>query len=216
MSDWQTQHRQVINDFLQYMNQRTSDYILKGGTALMMCYQLDRFSEDIDLDSKNKSAIKGIVDNFCKEYGYSYHVEIGTDTVKRFMIHYRDESKPLKVEISYRSREINPEDVVVKNGITVYRINRLAYMKCNAYNSRDKIRDLYDIVFICKNYDHELSEDVRGILCDAFQYKGLEQFDYLVATQSDKLIDNDKLANDILEVFDKFGLICETEYEEEL
>jgi predicted nucleotidyltransferase component of viral defense system len=209
MKNWQIKHGKVINDFLQFMNSKTDDYILKGGTALMTCYQLDRFSEDIDLDSKNKNLIKNIVETFCKQYDYPYRIAKDTDTVKRFMIHYTDGLKPLKIEISYRSRNINKNDIDKINGISVYKINRLAYMKCNAYNSRDKIRDLYDITFICKNYYNQLSDDVKGFVCDAFQYKGLEQFDYLIATQSDELIDNDKLAEDILDVYDKLGLIAE-------
>ena len=41
-------HFSVICDFLDYLNNKTSDFILKGGTSLMVCYKLDRFSEDID------------------------------------------------------------------------------------------------------------------------------------------------------------------------
>ena len=43
-------HKKVIIDFLNYLNSQTDQFILKGGTALMLCYGLNRFSEDIDLD----------------------------------------------------------------------------------------------------------------------------------------------------------------------
>lgn len=52
MSDWREQHGVVISLFLKYLNSQTDDFVLKGGTALMTCYKLDRFSEDIDLDGK--------------------------------------------------------------------------------------------------------------------------------------------------------------------
>ena len=39
MSDnWQIKHKEVIQDFLIYLNNKTEDFALKGGTALMECY----------------------------------------------------------------------------------------------------------------------------------------------------------------------------------
>ncbi len=166
--DWRESHGKVIHDFLQCLNKQTDAYVLKGGTSLMMCYNLDRFSEDIDLDSTNKSRIKKIVESFCVENGYSY------------------------------------------------RINKIATMKSSAYAARDKIRDLYDVVFICKNYFSELSDDVKGFIKEVLQYKGLEQFDYLIHTQKDELIDADKLAEDFLDVFDMLGLMVDREQKEEI
>lgn len=206
-------HKLVIDDFLQYMNQKTNDYILKGGTSLMECYGLDRMSEDIDLDSTNKNTISTIVDSFCKERGYTYNVNKDTDTVKRYMIHYDPDedltrnAKPLKVEISYRKRIIAQEDYCIKNGIAVYNIDQIAIMKENAFSQRDKLRDLYDIVFICKNYKNQLPKPVINMIQNGFEHKGLEYFDYITQTQQDDLIDTDKLANDLLDVFDDFGLI---------
>lgn len=46
-----------------------------------MCYNLDRFSEDIDLDSTNKN-IKKYIDNFCKKNNFQYNIAKDTDTVK--------------------------------------------------------------------------------------------------------------------------------------
>ena len=80
-------------------------------------------------------------------------------------------------------------------------------MKINAYNNRDKIRDLYDIVFIMKNYKEQIPELLIEQLRDSFQYKGLEQFDYLIKTQDDSLLDKDMLAENLLEIFDDLGLI---------
>ncbi len=204
-------HKTVIDDFLQYMNEKTHDYILKGGTSLMECYGLDRMSEDIDLDSVNKEKILEIVDSFCKSRGYTYNVNKDTDTVKRYMIHYDQNegeiAKPLKVEISYRKRAISPEDYQIRNGITVYNIDQIAIMKENAFSQRDKIRDLYDIVFICKKYKDQLDRNILNMIRDGFENKGLEYFDYITQTQKDELIDVDKLASDLLDVFDDFGLI---------
>ena len=214
------QHRNVIHDFLRYMNGVTHHYILKGGTSLMECYGLDRMSEDIDLDSTDKETIRTVLEKFCKDRGYSYNVNKDTDTVKRFMVHYQKdeglEANPLKVEVSYRRREISHDEFCEINGITVYNIDRIASMKENAFASRDKIRDLYDVVFICKRYWDELSGSTRNIIRDGFENKGLEYFDYITATQHDVLIDPDKLGDDLLDVFDRFGLITGKETEQEI
>ncbi|MCD8028231.1 MAG: hypothetical protein LUF02_06150 [Erysipelotrichaceae bacterium] len=88
-------------------------------------------------------------------------------------------------------------------------------MKLNAYTNRDKIRDLYDIVFISKNYWDCLSDFAKGMLKDSLGFKGLEQFDYLMMYQEDELINKDKLSNDFLELFDKLGLLAKPTEEDE-
>ena len=70
----QEKHGKVIDDFLKDLSTTQKDaFILKGGTALLKCYGLDRFSEDIDLDGTKKN-IKEFVDKFCKKYGYEYRI----------------------------------------------------------------------------------------------------------------------------------------------
>lgn len=209
LKEWQKAHYAVISDFLKLLNAVTSDFILKGDTSLMMCYNFDRFSEDIDLDAQrgNKN-IEGIIVEFCKRRNYSYNVNKDTDTVKRFMIHYTEQySKPLKVEISYRRKHIDKDEITNINGIEVYTINSLCYMKSSAYQARDKIRDLYDVCFLCNNYWESLSEGAVNALRTSVEYKGIEQFDYIIRVQSDELIDKEKLADDFLKMYDKLGLL---------
>lgn len=67
--DWRKPHYNVIVDFLSYLNSISGSYVLKGGTALMLCYGLTRFSEDIDLDGFDEG-IEDIVSNFCSSRGY--------------------------------------------------------------------------------------------------------------------------------------------------
>ena len=170
-----------------------------------MCYNLDRFSEDIDLDSTNKN-IKKYIDNFCKKNNFQYNIAKDTDTVKRFKIHYGDDNRFLKIEVSYRRKELN--SITTINGIKVYDINQLAIMKAAAYTGRDKIRDFYDICFICKNYFEELHQDVKNVIANAIEYKGIEQYDYIVKDQQDDLIDEKKLLTDFLLVCDKLGIFA--------
>ena len=197
----------VISAFLKHINRSSESLILKGGTSLMCCYGLDRFSEDIDLDSRNTD-IKPFVDSFCRDNNFQYRVAKYTDTVKRCFIHYGNEGHPLNIETSYRlSSQQYSNDVTKINGITTYSIAALLEMKLNAYENRDKIRDLYDITFIVSNYFNMLdSRDIRR-LSNALSMKGLEHFDYLITTQSDDLINSNILVDRYLEILKRLEMI---------
>ena len=214
MSDWRKQHREVIISFIRYLNDNTDKFTLKGGTALYLCYNLDRFSEDIDLDGSEKG-LTALVENFCLENGYSYRVAKDTDTVERCMVNYGNTGKPLKIEASYRRREIPAEETEIINGIRVYGIEPLCVMKVNAYAGRDKIRDLYDVTFIYNNYFNRLSPQTIALVRGSVEHKGIAQFDYVVRNQPDELIDIDKLADDFLKMYDRLGLLLD-ENEREL
>ncbi len=41
--------------------------VLKGGTALLLCYGLDRFSEDLDFDAPKKFKIAGRVEKILSQ-----------------------------------------------------------------------------------------------------------------------------------------------------
>lgn len=213
MKDWRVEHKKTIDSFLGYLNKVSEDFILKGGTALLTCYGLDRFSEDIDLDGKNTN-IESIVKDFCTSNSFTYRIGKDTDTAKRYFINYGNVSKPLKVEVSFRRKQINNDETEKINGILVYDIDTLCRMKTNAYSSRDKIRDLYDITFICNNYYDRLSSQTVLQMQDALGYKGIEQFDYILKVQRDELIDENKLAADFLLMFDKLGILYDEKEKE--
>ncbi len=203
---WTSQHKNMIHDFLLYLNHRSKQYILKGGTALMMCYELDRFSEDIDLDGLDKYEIKNIINDYSHQHNLNYRISKDIDTTKRFFLHY-DNIKPLKIEVSYRRKYIDISHYHKMNDIIVYNINELASMKAIAYSGRDKIRDLYDLSFICNRYWKQLSNEVQSIIRTTVEYKGIEQFDYLINIQEDELINNDKLVVDFLNMYNKLDLL---------
>lgn len=119
---------------------------------------------------------------------------------------------PLKFEVSFRSIILN-SDCTKINGIKVYSINKLMNLKLNAYNTRDTIRDLYDITFIAKHYWDSLTPEIKSNLNESLHYKGLEHFDYILYTSNDNLIDKDKLTVDFLELINKFNLAQKDELE---
>ncbi len=209
-NSWRFAHKKTIDDFLSFLNKKTDQYILKGGTALLTCYGLNRFSEDIDLDGKKKDIIS-LVDEFCKKHGYTYRIGKDTDTVKRCFVNYGNNGRPLKVEASFRRKDFADAEIRNINGIIVYSINDLCLQKASAYAQRDKIRDLFDLTFITNNFYNELNPFVRSALRSSIEYKGLQQFDYVVKDQPDELIDVDVLAENFLEMFDKLGILSDEE-----
>ncbi|MDR0950182.1 MAG: nucleotidyl transferase AbiEii/AbiGii toxin family protein [Candidatus Ancillula sp.] len=213
--NWQEKHGEVIKAFLVFLNQRSDGFVLKGGTSLSQCYGLNRFSEDIDLDIKH-GKIENHVKTFCEQMGYSYRLSKNSSFTERCFIDYGNDQHPLKVEASSRRKEIPGSEIEVINGINVYSINRIAIGKIGAYNQRDKIRDLFDISFIVNNYLDSLSSDTQDMLVDAFQYKGLDQFDYLTHNNDDPLIDSNKLAESLLLAYEKLGLLYTEEEKEEM
>lgn len=205
-------HRKAIETVLHGLNsQDTNPFILKGGTALMECYGLDRFSEDIDLDAHHASVpakrFFNTLEQICKANGYQCRQAKATPYVQRAFITYGDPNTPLKVEVSHREKIVDQQSVIMRNGIVTYTISKLCVLKATAYLSRDKIRDLYDLTFISEKYFDQLSPEAKDVLTTAFEYNNLEQFDYLVRTQHDPLIDTSRLQDRCLAMMDKLGLL---------
>ena len=94
----------------------------------------------------------------------------------------------------------------------MYNIESILQMKLAAYQGRDKLRDLFDIVFIFNNYFNDLSEATLAVAREAFTYKGLEQYEFLIKDQQDEFINNDDLMEHFLIVWDKLGLTKQPEY----
>lgn len=203
---WKEKHKQVIEQIIEGINNRSTDYILKGGTALMLCYDLTRFSEDIDLDSTDRQTIFVIVKHLCEVNNYLCRIAKQTETVSRIMINYGG-NKPLKVEVSHRRAFIPEEEICIRYGIRVYRLNNLAVLKANAYAQRDKLRDLFDICYLVNNKYSDLDTATRSVIRTTVEYKGFEQFDYITREQSDDLIDNGQLASDFIDMYNNLGLL---------
>ena len=209
-------HLAAIRTVLSALNEKKDNpYVLKGGTALSLCYGLNRFSEDIDLDCAGRTSrtsrffreLAAVAD---REGFFLRHAK-DTATTGRVFLDYGNSGRPLKIEVSYRRADIAEGLVCRRNGILVYTLDELASLKAGAYLGRDKIRDLYDICFLCTHYFDHLSEGTKVQFREAFTCKDLEQFDYLIANQRDELIDPDVLADMCLNSFDRLGLLSAEE-----
>lgn len=209
LEGWQRAHKAVEEAFLRF-NRGEIDAVLKGGTALMLCYDLDRFSEDLDFDALSpRFDLSKLVKRFCDEYGYEWFNEKNADTVALCMIHYGGE-KPLKIEVSYRRNSIDENETITKNGILTYKVQTLAMMKLNAYMGRDKLRDLLDVCFLINNHWCDFSPELQNMFRYTLAQKGLEQFDAVISEQSDNLIDPDKLAESFLLAYETIDPKTET------
>lgn len=204
-------HGEIIKDFVLFLNSVSDRFVLKGGTSLVLCYGLTRFSEDIDLDGFDKDSFYRVVGDFIKEYSSKYkclycRIVEDSGTLKRVLIHYGGE-KPLKVEVSYRGKVYPQYNICSIKGILVYNIESLMCLKINAFSGRDKLRDLYDIVFIYLNYKKSLSSGTIFSLKNAICYKGVDYVDYLLKTQKDDLIDSNVLADCFMKMYYDLGLV---------
>lgn len=191
-------HLALMRNFLVWLNQQTSDFVLKGGTALMLCYNLGRFSEDIDLDALNvRKNILPFITSFCKLNKLNFRIAKDTNTTKRCIVHYLvgNEEATLKIETSYRSQngELLRSLSVPCNNILVYNINELFKLKLNAFFGRDKIRDIYDVLYTYKLYKNVLYVEARSDLFRALSTKSLDAILETIAQQSDPLIDATQL-----------------------
>lgn len=152
--------------------------VLKGGTALLLCYGLDRFSEDLDFDLEHPITTHMNVKSLCLEAVKLVNKRgLGarlarfsepkkTSTTHRcrpvFRIAGQAADFPIRIEISSRQAPA-VEDVAVVEGIKVYvpdciaRHKLVASVKNPENQFRTAARDLHDLAFIASHLESELS-----------------------------------------------------------
>lgn len=209
LEEWQINHENVMKEFLDALNQKTDSLVLKGGTAIIACYGSPRFSNDMDFDSTHRKIID-FAKKFAASKGYGIRIAKNTEKVQRVFLDYGDKKHPLKIEVSFRRNEFEKDSITKVDGISVYTVDELAQMKALAYQGRDKIRDVYDLCYLCNNFEEQISKRTFSIVRTVLSFKGLDNFDYIVQTQKDDLIDPDELAASFLKLYDKVGLLYDS------
>lgn len=152
--------------------QKEKPLILKGGTALMLAYGLNRFSEDLDFDIAQTFTGKGTI-NLQHTLEKALPVEFKlidinlkkyTEKVSRYMLYYNDletqNLNTLKIEISYRTPVVD-SDIYHKNNMKFLSIEKIASFKIGALldsdiQERTKARDLFDAHFLLANYQQQI------------------------------------------------------------
>lgn len=183
MSNWKNERIQFMRAIAQEASQAAKDaLILKGGTALLLAYKSNRFSEDMDFDAKRPVDLSRSIELAaakCKIKLQSIILKKDTATTRRYMIHYGAErsegSYPLKIECSFRqAAAIEDNQVVTIDGMRVYKLEKLAEQKINAFVSRETARDIYDVYFLLKHYPEAISAAMVEQLQQNIQTRGID------------------------------------------
>jgi len=167
----QQAHVAIMQAVLQVIQE--TPLVLKGGTALLLCYGLDRFSEDLDFDAPKKLNLESRIEHALRPATESLRLTRtkDTDSVQRYRMEYASGGTGgrLKIEVSCRDT-INDDDVVLRSGIRTYRPSCLIAQKLRALAGRTAARDLYDIHFLAKSFREEWAADsvahLRDLLAD--------------------------------------------------
>jgi len=203
--------RRLHVDIMRAISLDLSDLpmVLKGGTALLLCYGLNRFSEDLDFDSPRKFHISGRIERILSQKSTSHELKIvkDTETVQRIKSHYHGVSgdRLLKIETSFRSQP-DESQVTVIDGIRTYKIASLIEQKTDALTHRTAARDLFDMVFLAKNYLSDFSQNVKTRLAVLVQdIDALEQR-FEDAFEEDEILSNKDLSALILELSESLSI----------
>jgi predicted nucleotidyltransferase component of viral defense system len=131
--------------------------VLKGGTALMLGYGLNRFSEDLDFDNTKALNLDKKIRDAAAKSGIqieSIKLKKDTETTKRYIVSYESElgAGRLKIETSLRAKDIAENQTTTINGIKTYKVENIVAQKLDALEGRSKVRDLYDINFLADKF----------------------------------------------------------------
>lgn len=187
LKNWQIERIKIFKEILKRIG---NNFILKGGTALFIYYGLDRFSEDIDLDSFSDTIN---IYNKIKDNKWSINLKKNTDVVYRVMLDYGDKNNfgnyPLKIEVSSRNKNLlKSKSLKYSNidGVNVYDLVEILKMKLIAFGNRDKIRYFYDISFFLEKNPEYFSNEMLKELKIKMEYKDLDNLSFLLNKEFEK------------------------------
>lgn len=177
--------------------------VLKGGTALLLCYGLDRFSEDLDFDAPKKFNIAGRVEKILSQKTKSHNIRTvkDTETVQRLKAHYTGltSDRLLKIETSFRTPPTEEQTTVI-DGIRTYSVGTLIEQKINALEHRTAARDLYDIAFLTRQYAKEFSSGSLQKLGELIADVDAVEQRFQEAFEEDEILDASRLTEIIFQV----------------
>lgn len=204
----QIEHEQVMKALCQGFHKKTLPMVLKGGTALKLCYGLDRFSEELHFDSIKplnlEHAIADIFTQLGKSQAKFRHPKITltkkTDTVRRYRVTYGD-SINLKIETSLRSTP-DDEDIIELKGILTYKVSVLIKQKLGALLGRTTARDLHDVVFLYEHFYEDFGDTQKATIIDLYtaQDSVLERFS--PAYSEDSILTTTDLLADLMKLIE--------------
>jgi predicted nucleotidyltransferase component of viral defense system len=187
-------HRAALVKILQDIfkdNELTSQLVFKGGTCLMLFYDLDRFSTDLDFNLRHKS-IKFLAGRLSKVVSKTIDVKVEREGKATYLWSgsYESGQRTLKVEVSKRNY---PQKIENKTfyGVTVPTLAKeqmLAHKLC-ALSERQKNRDVFDANFMLEKL-WDIDDEIIQLRT------GMDVHEYL--THLVKVIDTEQIRRNIL------------------
>lgn len=163
LTEAQQKHIRVMREVL--LSVQETPLVLKGGTALLVCYGLNRFSEDLDFDAPKKLNLESRMESALARITSKLKITRtkDTDTVQRYRLEYEYGGTlgRLKVEVSCRDAAAAADDVIQVAGVRTYRVSRLIEQKLNALENRTAARDLFDVHFLARQHAESFSSQSR-------------------------------------------------------
>ncbi|OYT65249.1 hypothetical protein B6U74_03870 [Candidatus Bathyarchaeota archaeon ex4484_205] len=151
--------------------------IIHGGTCIWRCYGSNRFSEDLDIylptGAKGTKSMDRYIEELKRRDFQLGKFKVSTDTLfAKFT--YRDVVVRLEAVFKETKRVVSREyEMIDGSFIAVYTPppEELVREKVEAYRSRRKVRDLYDIYFLLNFIERkeDVIKDLTNLLED-FKY----------------------------------------------
>jgi predicted nucleotidyltransferase component of viral defense system len=204
----QKEHELVMTALCQGFHKKALPMVLKGGTALKLCYGLDRFSEDLDFDSMKPLNLEHSIEEIFSQLGKGQpkfrKPEISltkkTDTVRRYRIVYGD-SVNLKIETSLRGTP-DDKDIIELNGILTYKVSALIKQKLRALQGRTTARDFHDVVFLYANFYDEFGDEQKATIVDLYNNQDSVLSRFNSAYGEDPVLTTTDLLTDLMNLID--------------
>jgi len=153
-----TTHKSLLIQILKdiYSNTKIAPFLgFKGGTALYVFYQLDRFSVDLDfdlLDDSKKDVVFSEIGHILKQYGQLKEARIKRYSLF-FLLSYEDNSYNIKVEVNLRKFDSQYE-VKAYLGISMLIMTQEDMFSHKLVAMSERLgktnRDIYDVHFLLK------------------------------------------------------------------
>ncbi|MCV6625710.1 MAG: nucleotidyl transferase AbiEii/AbiGii toxin family protein [Cellvibrionaceae bacterium] len=202
----QQEHLEVMSAICHGLRDKGLPMVLKGGTALKICYGLERFSEDLDFDCAKSLNLESFINEVFAQLGKAkphlrdpeITIKKDTNTVKRYRVVYANEVN-LKIETSLRGTP-DDNDIVEINGILTYKISKLIQQKLGALNGRTAARDLHDVVYLYEHFLEDFGVDELEEINELAASQSAVLSEYNAAYDEDAILSTDDLLQDLIKL----------------
>jgi predicted nucleotidyltransferase component of viral defense system len=202
-----TPEEQIHCDLMRSIARSLSDtpLILKGGTALLLAYGLDRFSEDLDFDSNKHLRLENRIEKASGPLVKIESVDVpkNTETVQRYRVKYSTKamSGVLKIEVSCRD-SYDSSKAHFHDGIRVYDLPVLIDHKLEALQNRTAARDLYDLHFLLTQKPQTFSREQTQRLVESTRDIDALERRYAESFKEDTILQSIDVGRLVLSIYD--------------